>query len=203
LNPLRLWLATSSWYGDKIFYSNNGAHSFTDISGNLTDIGVNCIAYQKNAHDALYVGTEVGIFFKDSTMALWVPYMTDLPNVPVRELEINYATNKIRAATYGRGIWEAALNSYAAISEGVLHEAVEVFPNPATDELTIDISLKNLSAVSITIFDITGRMVKNIEPGTVLTTRQKIDVHGLSQGSYFVRIKSGEDAVVKKINIMK
>ncbi|MEI6765466.1 MAG: T9SS type A sorting domain-containing protein [Bacteroidota bacterium] len=203
LNPLRVWLATSSWYGDKIFYSHDGAHSFTDISSNLTDLGVNCIAYQKNAHDALYVGTEVGIFYRDSTMALWVPFMTNLPNVPVRELEINYATNRIRAATYGRGIWEAPLNSYAAISEGALHDAVEVFPNPATDELTINISLKTLSSVSITIFDVTGRMVRNIEPGTVLTNRRTVDVHGLSQGSYFVRIKSGDDTVVRKINIIR
>ena len=35
--------------------------------------------------------------------------MQGLPNVVVSELEIHYASEKIRAATFGRGIWESPL----------------------------------------------------------------------------------------------
>ncbi|MCB9019664.1 MAG: hypothetical protein H6546_04985 [Chitinophagales bacterium] len=35
--------------------------------------------------------------------------MTGLPNVMVHELEINYTSMKLVAATYGRGIWQSDL----------------------------------------------------------------------------------------------
>jgi PKD repeat protein len=39
----------------------------------------------------------------------WVSYSDGLPNVIVSELEIHYPTAKLRAGTYGRGLWEADL----------------------------------------------------------------------------------------------
>jgi hypothetical protein len=42
-------------------------------------------------------------------MADWVPYKIGLPNVIVDDLQINYGTSTIRAATYGRGLWIAPL----------------------------------------------------------------------------------------------
>ena len=44
-------------------------------------------------------------------MNSWTPFMTGLPNVIVNDLEIFYPTNKLRAATYGRGIWQSDLFS--------------------------------------------------------------------------------------------
>ncbi|MBI4647289.1 MAG: SprB repeat-containing protein, partial [Bacteroidia bacterium] len=42
-------------------------------------------------------------------MNSWVAFDNGLPNVIVNELEIYYSANKIRAATYGRGLWESDL----------------------------------------------------------------------------------------------
>jgi len=60
------------------------------------------------------VGTDVGVFYKDNSLSGWQPYSDGMPNTLVMELEINYATNKLRAATFGRGIWESPL--YTATS---------------------------------------------------------------------------------------
>lgn len=40
-------------------------------------------------------------------MSEWMPFITNLPNVIVQELEIHYGSDRLRAATYGRGIWES------------------------------------------------------------------------------------------------
>jgi PKD repeat protein len=40
-----------------------------------------------------------------------MPFMTGLPNVVVNDFEIFYPTNKLRAGTYGRGVWETDLYS--------------------------------------------------------------------------------------------
>lgn len=109
-NPYQIW-ATSSGYssGNKVFMSADGGASWTNVSGTLPNVPVNSIVYQKNSPDRLYVGTDIGVWYRDLTTSDWVPFSAGLANVIVNELEIQYAAGKIRAATYGRGIWESDL----------------------------------------------------------------------------------------------
>lgn len=106
-NEQRLW-ATMSGYnlGMKVFYSANAGTTWTNISGNLPNLPVNCIAYGPGSNDGLYIGTDIGVYYKDNTLPNWVYYSNGLPNVIVMELEFQQATQKLRAATYGRGLWE-------------------------------------------------------------------------------------------------
>ena len=39
----------------------------------------------------------------------WQPFCAGLPNVQVTDLEINYCAGKLRAGTWGRGLWESDL----------------------------------------------------------------------------------------------
>jgi len=105
-----IWVSFSgytNWL--KVYGSNDGGATWYNYTGNLPNIPVNCIIYQNNSYEGLYIGTDIGIFYKDTTLANWQPYFNGLPNVIVNDLTINYQTNKIRAATYGRGMWESAL----------------------------------------------------------------------------------------------
>jgi len=98
--------------GEKVYRSTNAGTSWTNISGSLPNVPTLCIAYQDcngSPDDALYVGTDIGVFYRNNTMTDWIPYRNGLPTVPVRDLEINYTSGYIRAATYGRGIWESQL----------------------------------------------------------------------------------------------
>lgn len=110
LNPNRVWETNSGYTaGDKVWYSSNGGVSWSNFSGSLPNIPVNCIVYQNSTADALYIGTDVGVYFRDASMADWIPYNTGLPNVIVNELEISYNNNKLWAATFGRGLWNSDL----------------------------------------------------------------------------------------------
>lgn len=95
--------------GNKVFVTTNGGSTWTNISTGLPNIPVNCITYSKNSNDAIYVGTDVGVYYRDGSMSSFTPFMTGLPNVIVNDFEIHYATSKIRAGTYGRGVWESDL----------------------------------------------------------------------------------------------
>ncbi len=97
--------------GNKVFNSVNGGSTWTNISAGLPNLPVNCIIYKKNSNNAIYVGTDVGVYYKDGSMSSFTPFMTGLPNVVVNDFEIFYPTNKLRAATYGRGVWESDLYS--------------------------------------------------------------------------------------------
>lgn len=96
---------------NKVFSSSDGGLTYTNISSGLPNLPVNCVTYAKNSNDAIYVGTDVGVYYRDASMTAFTPFMTGLPNVVVNDFEIFYPTNKIRAATYGRGVWESDLYS--------------------------------------------------------------------------------------------
>ena len=108
-NPDRVWVTKSSWSaGSKVFETTDGGSNWTNISTGLPNFPANCITYQEGSSwDGLYVGLDVGVYYRDNATGGWIPFMTDLPNVQVSELEIVDGTNKIRAATFGRGVWES------------------------------------------------------------------------------------------------
>ena len=109
-NPNTVYITFSGYQANnKVFMSTNGGSSWTNISAGLPNLPVNCIVYQSQSNGTMYVGTDVGVYTKDNTLQTWIPYFTGLPNVVVSELEIYYPTGKLRAATYGRGLWECDL----------------------------------------------------------------------------------------------
>lgn len=97
--------------GGLVYQSSNGGTTFTSISNGLPAIGKNVIAHQNLSTNPLYVGTTLGVYYKDDTLSAWEPFDTNLPNVSVTDLEINSIDNNITAATYGRGIWRASLGT--------------------------------------------------------------------------------------------
>jgi hypothetical protein len=100
--------------GYKVYKSISKGASWTDISGTLPSIYMNCIVYNKNSNEGLYVGNETGIFYKDATMSDWTAFSSGLPITDVRELEIYNdpsvpPNSRIKAGTYGRGLWQSDL----------------------------------------------------------------------------------------------
>ncbi len=107
-NSDRLWITLGDFNdGYKVLELNDTV--VTNISGNLPNVPVNCIVYQKDSPDRLYIGTDIGVFYSDYNSAYWEPYGDGMPNLIINELEIFYPTKKLRAATYGRGVWETKI----------------------------------------------------------------------------------------------
>jgi photosystem II stability/assembly factor-like uncharacterized protein len=112
INPNNVYVSLSGWSaGNKVYYSNNGGISWTNYSAGLPNIPANCIVYRNNSAGAVYVGTDVGVYYRELSMSSWMPFMSGLPNVIIDDLEIYYPTGKLRAGTYGRGTWETDLYS--------------------------------------------------------------------------------------------
>lgn len=114
-DPNIVYVTYSGYSGaNKVFKSTNGGTSWTNISTGLPNIPVNTIVFQNGStNDAVYIGTDVGVYYKDNTTA-WIAFNTGLPNVSVRDLEIYYPTSRLRCATFGRGTWDSDLYSAVA-----------------------------------------------------------------------------------------
>ncbi|MFZ1786276.1 MAG: T9SS type A sorting domain-containing protein [Ferruginibacter sp.] len=99
---------------NKVFMSVDSGANWINYSGSsLPNVPVNCITYVAGSNDEVYIGTDFGVFYRDAASSDWVSYNNGLPNVVINDLEIYYPTRKLRAGTYGRGVWEVDLNTVA------------------------------------------------------------------------------------------
>lgn len=90
----------------KIWYFDG--RRYTDETGAMWSAYAESIVLQAGDEARLYVGTNQGVFTKARNEADW-KLLGGLPGVAVKSLAINYATGKIVAGTFGRGIWQAEL----------------------------------------------------------------------------------------------
>jgi hypothetical protein len=104
----RLFALSSS----AVFYSTNTGVSFGDVTGNLiTSFApglLRSMAFIPNADAALVVATDRGTFVARSSSGYtnWLRLGSNLPNVPVFELDYDAVANVLAAGTMGRGAWK-------------------------------------------------------------------------------------------------
>lgn len=110
LDPLHVFVSLSGYQaGQKVFESVDGGGTWTNVTGNLPNVPANSVVYQPGSADGVYVGTDIGVFYTDNTLGNWQPFSQGLPRVIVTELEVHSTAGKLRASTYGRGLWETDL----------------------------------------------------------------------------------------------
>jgi len=105
-----------------------GAH-WLNVSANLPDAPANGVAVDPNDANTVYVALDTGVYVTQqiatcSTTNCWSVLGTSLPNAPVIALAAGAALptgdgrlGMLRAATYGRGIWQTPLLTAIGIAQ--------------------------------------------------------------------------------------
>jgi hypothetical protein len=88
----------------------------------------------------------------------------------------------------------------ALVCPGIATEAsIQLYPNPATDEITIQFSAGDYMETKYSIFDSYGTVVLQrdlgIQTGTVL---QNVDISNLQTGLYLLKVFKGNNNVESK-----
>jgi hypothetical protein len=80
-----------------------------------------------------------------------------------------------------------------------------LYPNPATDNATVEIGLNEETMVTVLVFDLTGKLVNNSETQTLAQGNHllDIDVTTLNAGMYFVKIHTNQGDKVMRMNVIK
>ena len=113
-NSSILYAADQSFSGASVYRSTDGGVTFSNWSTGLPNLPANIVVTQLGSPGEVYVGTDNGVYYRAAGAASWVRYSTNMPPVPVRDLQIHYPTSKMRAATFGRSVWESPLNLASA-----------------------------------------------------------------------------------------
>jgi photosystem II stability/assembly factor-like uncharacterized protein len=191
---------TKSGYAakSKVYRSTDKGSTWTNLSYNLPNVPVSCIQidrYSDSSNVDIYIGTDIGVFYKKDSDMTWQYYGLGLPNTHVSDLEIYYPTGKLRAGTYGRGIWEndiaRALTPLVLNENAFLHFDCSLAQNPVSQLLTMSIQSEKSSKLQLRIFDESGRIVQT--HSTYATSGHSsfsMDVSSLSQGIYYLELSN-------------
>lgn len=79
----------------------------------------------------------------------------------------------------------------SGIDETLLNSPIYIYPNPAKNDINIDISLKAI----IEIYNIQGQLLKII---VVNDKKTSVDISNFSSGMYFVKVKTEQGIAIKK-----
>jgi len=149
-NPNNVYATYSNFTaGSKVYHSNNGGTAWTNISGTLPNIPANKIIYQTGSNGALYLGMDVGVYYRDNTQTDWSLYNSGLPNVEIFDIEIRYSDKKLIAATYGRGLWESPLYVATPLTLPVVSSFT---PTSGSRNTSVTITGSNFSGVTAVTF---------------------------------------------------
>ena len=196
-NSQRVYVTLSGYSaGNKVYVSADNGQNWSNYTGNLPNVPVNCIAYQQGTNEGLYVGTDVGVFYTDGTLPDWVPYQTGLPNVVVTELEISYNDNKLWAATFGRGLWNADLySSGVGIETQNLNSEVNIFPNPSHGQFTIQVPENKIYDLSV--YNILGEKILDVQQ--INSAQKTIELQNGQPGIYLVHLFIDHKTISRKL----
>ena len=105
----------------QVYGSVDGGAHWTIIGSNLPNAPANAVVVDPNDANTLYVAMDTGVYVTTqvancATTNCWSVYGVGLPNAPVVGLAVadgmatgDGRTGELRAATYGRGIWQIPL----------------------------------------------------------------------------------------------
>jgi photosystem II stability/assembly factor-like uncharacterized protein len=103
-----IWICTPRGVdGDKVHNSIDGGTTwFNKTTPNLDGESLTDILYQGGSDDVVYVTSQYGVLYWDSSLNDWIDYSSYLPLV-TKSLQINpfYRDGELRLASNGRGVW--------------------------------------------------------------------------------------------------
>jgi hypothetical protein len=218
-------LLLGSTNGKITYYKNIGtttAPTFSLITGNFGGVDVRQLSigsttgfstphmFSEGGVTKLIVGSEIGnMYFYDNidgnltgtfnridTTLFQInegprcaPFYEDITNDGKRDLFLgNYAG--------GLAFFNSTNVNQVGINELLTQENVDIFPNPASDKITVSVKDKSYSEIVISCFDVLGKEIFKINTVNRVT---QIDVSQFSKGVYFIQLQSKDGSQLKML----
>lgn len=165
---------------------------------------------------AIYVATAQSIYISKDGGKTFESFKDGLYD-GILKTSIAFSGTNALLTTNGNGVWkitapEGVNPSVALVSTAVADvEAIENnslgqnFPNPATNNTTINYTVNSNELVSINLYSVNGQLVKTLvneskAPGSYTTT---VDLSDVANGIYTYKMTNGALTTVKKLTVVK
>ena len=114
--------------------------------------------------------------------------------------QVVYTTNTGITGSVAQGVQHAFEIFTVSIKETELNISLTAFPNPTSENLTLQISDYNNEKLSYQIFDMQG---KQISKGQVTAQQTPINMNGLPSANYFIYVVNQENKKIQSFKIIR
>lgn len=221
-------LVTLGNYGntDFIFRSTDALAqmpTFSSAQGNLPAMPIYSSLIEFNNPSRVLVGTDLGVFTTESIGASsnWTAENTGMGAVPVMMIRQQTTSRPwienipgvnnlgaIYIATHGKGIFENRLyvgidgpDSPSSTAKGNLI----IYPNPVKSVVNFQFTGDGHKAMEAYVYNLGGEMVSSVNFGIPSTGKHtySVPVTQLNQGSYLLRVTSGNQVMTAKFVVVR
>jgi PKD repeat protein len=150
--------------------------------------------------DSLQTAITNSVFIPNSSQ--WKTITLDIPDSLTGEIQIGFnwgsfiPTNKLK----GLYIDDIKVNGPVGISENNSAISWNLFPNPATEYLSVTLR-SNHEKVTLTITDIFGKIIYSLP--AIKEPKVEVNIKDFAAGVYVVRIQSSDLLLTKKVIVAK
>ncbi len=206
-------LVTAGGYGTggpHVLLTTDGGTSWQDVTGDLPDQPANTLLVDPLFPSHWYVGSDTGVWSTTDAGATWFPFGSGLAAAVVTDLELQFATRKLMAGTFGRGVWETTLANPTDVSAPSPAQASLMldrpFPTPSSDIVRFRWGARGSVSASLTVYDVHGRRILEVDAvaaanGQVRTANWLLD--DVSSGVYFAVVESGGRRLARKVVVAR
>lgn len=172
-------------------FGYNNAMTCTTCTSVITGNGINATVFDSGAAQVAYYG---GFGMPTIAVVAGNQHQVLFSNV-------GFSTND--TTTMGqliRGYFALGVNEHNANVS-----AMNVYPNPSDENVNLNFDLSTAGNVSIEIVNSVGEQVSVLNLGELTTGNyaRALNTDALASGTYFVRLKTGESVLTKRIVITK
>ena len=223
-NPAHIIVGLGNYGRPQNVMESNNATSvnpeFTSIQENLPLMPVYAVAIDPFTPTRILAGTEFGVWMYDALSKTWTEENGAMGRVPVHSLRFQQmgqvGCEVLYAGTHGRGIFRSTdftlsscptdlnLPDYTDIEDfGETISEIKLYPNPMVQNSTLEITLTEITDLSLRIFDLQGRVVRDETLGELAPRTHQLNIEkgDLVAGTYVVMLHAGDKQVTKKLSV--
>ena len=199
-----VYLGGSGYSNPAVYKSIDGGATFVSMNEGLPSTLVFGLA--SNADESLiFAATEAGPYVYITEQEQWYDMAGFCaPAQTYWSVEYIKDNNTVRFGTYGRGIWDFAIQDLVNTNQPIVQAGeLKVFPNPGAGAFSWRLSKVNTAQVNVQVFDGSGKQLYSQEidalEGEALEAR--LDLQNYAKGAYYLLIRAGKQQFTEKLII--
>ncbi|MBK6544619.1 MAG: T9SS type A sorting domain-containing protein [Saprospiraceae bacterium] len=184
-----------------VYKSTDHGDTWTSVGSGLPDVPTNAITVNPYNSDVVYVATDLGVYISEDAGLSWNDYNDNLPQYIIMDMHYHKMDSTLRIGTLGRGVWKTKSipSSFTGINtlSGNANAIVNIYPNPFTFNIFIELNVSKTSHFTISILNTLGQEIKLLHNGLLQNGKQTIQWSGnnsigknCSNETYYLEIKN-------------
>ncbi len=167
----KIVVAGSGYSTPGLFISYDTGKTFTPLNNSLPSTLFFDVEFNED-ESLLFAATEIGPFVYHFAEGKWYSLSgVDCPDQVFWDVEYLPSLKTARFATYGRGIWDFKIEKVLDVKESQCEIPskidINVFPNPSTSSVRIDVNTGQNTILFVEIFDSEGKLIKRLWKGYI------------------------------------